>query len=158
MRAIVEHALVALAFLSLGYFVAVNLTYLAFTALAWRGITYYRRARVYAGVDEAFASPLTPPISVLLPAFNEQAGIVESVRSLLALRYPEHEVIVVNDGSTDATLARLEEAFTLVPARKALRETVSCAPSEGPTPRGAMPTSGCSTSGTEARPTRSTAV
>jgi cellulose synthase/poly-beta-1,6-N-acetylglucosamine synthase-like glycosyltransferase len=131
MRAIVEHALVALAFLSLGYFVAVNLTYLAFTALAWRGITYYRRARVYAGVDEAFASPLTPPISVLLPAFNEQAGIVESVRSLLALRYPEHEVIVVNDGSTDATLARLEEAFTLVPARKALRETVSCAPVRG---------------------------
>ena len=72
--------------------------------IAWRGITRHCRERAYAAMAEAFASPPTPPVSVLLPAYNEQAGIVESVRSLLALRYPEHEVIVVNDGSTDRTL------------------------------------------------------
>ena len=128
MSAALEQALALLALVSLGYFAAVNLTYLAFTALAWRSITYYRRARAYGGAEDAFASPLTPPISILLPAFNEQAGIVESVRSLLALRYPEHEVIVVNDGSTDSTLACLREAFDLMPVRKALRETIPCAP------------------------------
>jgi cellulose synthase/poly-beta-1,6-N-acetylglucosamine synthase-like glycosyltransferase len=58
---------------------------------------------------------------VILPAFNEAAGIVESVHSLLALRYPLYEVLVVNDGSTDDTVDRLREAFDLVPARRALR-------------------------------------
>ena len=106
------------------YFAALNAIYIAFTVIAWRGVTRHLRAREYAPVDEAFASPLTPPISILLPAFNEEAGIVESVRSLLALRYPEYEVVVVNDGSTDATIARLIEAFELVPIRKALRATV----------------------------------
>ena len=68
-----------------------------------------------------FASPVTPPVSVLVPAYNEEPAIVESVRSLLRCATRSYEVIVVNDGSTDATLARLSEAFDLVPVRKALR-------------------------------------
>ncbi len=58
-------------------------------------------------------SPLTPPISILVPAFNEAAGIVDSVRSLLALEYPAFEIVVVNDGSSDSTIERLVEAFDL---------------------------------------------
>src|SRR4029079_8668587 len=85
------------------------------------------RARGYSAVGEVFASPLTPGISVLVPAFNEEAVIVESVRSLLALRYPKHEVIVVSDGSTDATLATLVQAFALQPARVALRAGIPTA-------------------------------
>ena len=115
-------------FVALAYFAALNTIYLGFTAIAWRAITLHRRERLYAGTEEAFASPLTPPISILLPAYNEQTGVVESVRSLLALRYPEHEVVVVNDGSTDATLSLLQDAFELVPVRKALRETIATAP------------------------------
>jgi cellulose synthase/poly-beta-1,6-N-acetylglucosamine synthase-like glycosyltransferase len=51
---------------------------------------------------------------VILPAHNEAGGIVDSVRAMLALRYPAHEVVVVDDGSTDETFARLERAFDLV--------------------------------------------
>jgi cellulose synthase/poly-beta-1,6-N-acetylglucosamine synthase-like glycosyltransferase len=109
------------------YFAVLNGLYLVFTGLAWRAVRAYRRARAYAADEETFGSPLTPPVSILLPAYNEEAGIVESVRSLLALRYPELEVIVVNDGSTDATLSRLAEAFDLVPVRKALRPSLPCA-------------------------------
>ncbi|MBT0667938.1 glycosyltransferase family 2 protein [Novosphingobium profundi] len=58
---------------------------------------------------------LAPPVSVIAPAFNEELSIVESVKALLALHYPEHEVIVVNDGSKDATLARMIEAFAMHP-------------------------------------------
>ena len=58
---------------------------------------------------------LSPPVTVVAPAYNEELSIANSVRALLALEYPEHEVIVVNDGSKDATLARIIEAFGLVP-------------------------------------------
>src|SRR3954451_16689140 len=95
----------------ISYFAVLNLLYAGFTALAWRSITRYLRSLEYAAIDEALASPLTPPISILLPAYNEEAGVVESVHALLQLRYPEFEVIVVNDGSKDATLERLTSAF-----------------------------------------------
>ena len=58
---------------------------------------------------------LAPPVTVIAPAFNEELSIVDSVQALLALQYPEHEVIVVNDGSNDETLARLTDAFAMYP-------------------------------------------
>ena len=60
-----------------------------------------------------------PPVSVLVPAYNEEATIVERVMSCLTLQYPRHEVVVVNDGSSDETLARLVQAYDLyeVPPR-----------------------------------------
>jgi cellulose synthase/poly-beta-1,6-N-acetylglucosamine synthase-like glycosyltransferase len=113
---------------TLAYFTVLTILYLFFTAIAWSEITrHLRLRRAFAG-DEAFASPLTPGISILLPAYNEEAGIVESVRSLLALRYPRHEIVVVSDGSTDATLQRLEEAFDLIPVRKVLRGVIATKP------------------------------
>ena len=63
-------------------------------------------------------TPLTPRISILVPAYNETKVIVDSVRSLLALDYPQLEVIVINDGSTDDTVMRLVADFGL---RKVLR-------------------------------------
>jgi cellulose synthase/poly-beta-1,6-N-acetylglucosamine synthase-like glycosyltransferase len=75
------------------------------------------RHRGWSGtIEEAGAvnsSLLVPPVSVLAPAYNEAMTIRESVRALLALSYPEHEVIVINDGSKDATLQILIEEFHL---------------------------------------------
>ena len=128
---LVQAVLVVYSVIALVYFTMINTAYLGVTALSWRPITAAARARAYLGLEEIFASPLTPAISVLVPAFNEQAVIVESVRSLLALRYPRHEVIVVSDGSTDGTIAVLQEAFELVPVRWALRESIETAPVRG---------------------------
>ncbi len=50
-----------------------------------------------------YEDDFTPPVSVIVPAFNEVVGIERSVRSLAASDYPELEVIVVDDGSTDGT-------------------------------------------------------
>jgi cellulose synthase/poly-beta-1,6-N-acetylglucosamine synthase-like glycosyltransferase len=116
-----------IAWIALAYFVVLSIAYLTFTVIAWSRLAAYRRARAYAPLDETFTSPFTPPVSVLLPAHNEEAGIVSSVSSLLALHYPRHEVIVINDGSTDRTLQRLREAFELVPAREALRARIATA-------------------------------
>lgn len=62
---------------------------------------------------------LAPPVSLIAPAYNEALTIEQSVRSLLALRYPHIEVVVVNDGSKDDTLKVLIEAFGLQPAQRA---------------------------------------
>ncbi|MBV9993832.1 MAG: glycosyltransferase family 2 protein [Caulobacteraceae bacterium] len=58
-------------------------------------------------------SKAAPPIALLAPAYNEALTIVESVRSLLSMRYPDFEIIVINDGSTDETLNILVENFSL---------------------------------------------
>lgn len=58
---------------------------------------------------------LVLPVSVIAPAFNEELSIVESVKSLLSLEYPHHEVIVVNDGSKDDTLGALIRGFDMEP-------------------------------------------
>jgi len=109
------------------YFLVLNGLYLFLTTLAWRDMGSELRARRYLALDEVFRSPLTPGVSVIVPAFNEQTVIVDSVRSLLALRYPRHEVVVVSDGSTDRTIAVLEEEFDLAPVRVALRNGISTA-------------------------------
>ncbi len=113
----------AVAIAALAYFAVLGSVYLIFTGIAWQEVTRHLRSRTRIDLEAVFASPLTPAVSVLVPAFNEEAGIVESVRSLLALRYPRHEVVVVDDGSTDRTLPRLDEAFDLAPVPLVLRET-----------------------------------
>ncbi len=113
---------------TIAYFTALNALSLGFTVIAARALGADRRRRDYEAIDDAFDSPFTPGITVVLPAFNEAAGIVESVRSLLDLRYPHHEIVVVNDGSTDDTLTRLRDAFDLVPAHRALRGGIATRP------------------------------
>ena len=61
---------------------------------------------------------LALPITMIAPAYNEELSIVESVKALLALEYPEHEVIVVNDGSKDDTVGQLIAAFDMYPCER----------------------------------------
>lgn len=74
---------------------------------------------------------IAPPISLIVPAYNEQMNIVESIHSILALEYPAYEVIVVNDGSKDETLQRLIDAFELVSFRRSFEETIKHEPIRG---------------------------
>lgn len=61
---------------------------------------------------------LALPVSVIAPCFNEELSIADSARALLALEYPDHEVILVNDGSNDATLSVLIQEFDLRPIER----------------------------------------
>lgn len=101
--------------LVLVYFLAVNAVYLFTSLLAFRGMSTYAERVRSLDFRELLTRGAAPPITLLAPAYNEEATCVESVRSLLALEYPDFEVLVVNDGSKDATVERLREAFELVP-------------------------------------------
>lgn len=49
------------------------------------------------------AMPYLPAVAVIVPAYNEEVGIERAVRSLAASDYPDLEIVVVDDGSKDAT-------------------------------------------------------
>lgn len=73
----------------------------------------------------------TLPISLLVPAYNEEASIVENIRSMLALHYPNFEIIVINDGSSDGTLQAVVDAFELSPVVRPFEEEVLHNPIRG---------------------------
>ena len=104
----------------LGYFLVINTSYLLLIGFAAWDLVHHRRRAEHLGHDETVASQLAPGVSVVVPAYNEEAGIVVSVQAMLALRYPRHEVVVVDDGSTDGTAERLRAAFDLVPVERGL--------------------------------------
>ncbi|HEV2222597.1 MAG TPA: glycosyltransferase [Candidatus Acidoferrales bacterium] len=99
------------------YYLLSNLSYLALLIVALLSSRVHHQHLASLRLERIKASPLTPPITLVAPAHNEEASIVPSVRSLLRVDYPELEVVVVNDGSKDRTLARLREEFDLQPAR-----------------------------------------
>ncbi|MED3562059.1 glycosyltransferase family 2 protein, partial [Bacillus xiapuensis] len=68
------------------------------------------------------------PVSIIVPAFNEEAGVIHSVRSLLSVTYPTFEIIVVNDGSTDTTLQKKIEHYEMKEIKRVVRKQVQTKP------------------------------
>ena len=97
----------------LGYFLLLNGFYLLLYVVSFLSISDYARREVYSGLPELFTSNYAPPVSIIVPAYNEEATIVASVRSFLALHYPLFEIVVVNDGSKDRTVEVLRREFAL---------------------------------------------
>lgn len=112
--------------LFLCYFIALDAIYATLFAISFYSSGVHMRRIGLGGDDIVLTSPLTPPISIILPAFNEEACIVESVDALRLIEYGELEIVVVDDGSTDDMLARLTEAYELVPSRTPLRLQLPC--------------------------------
>ncbi len=76
-------------------------------------------------------SDVAPPIAMIIPVYNEELNVVQSVQSILSLEYPNFEVIVVNDGSKDKSLARLIEAFRLTKFERPFEQTLDHSPMLG---------------------------
>lgn len=73
----------------------------------------HRRKNRFADYQDIITSPIAPGVSILAPAYNEGETIVQNVKSLLSLHYGKFEVIVINDGSKDDTLAKMISAFEM---------------------------------------------
>ena len=114
------------------YFLAINSTYTLLILFALKDIVQHaylstaRSARRLLLSDSYYK-----PVSVIVPAFNEAEVIVNSIRSLLNLHYPEFEIIVVNDGSKDETISELKENFKLRDYTKPVRLQVPHAAIKG---------------------------
>lgn len=70
------------------------------------------------------------PVSIVVPAHNEEVTIVESVRSLLSLEYRLYEIIVVDDGSSDNTSEEVCKAFNMHKINRPIQKKIACQPEE----------------------------
>jgi len=111
--AFLQDALAVFNAVVLFYFIALNSIYLILFLISLVEVLKFVRRTFFSDYRQMMQSDMTWPISVLIPAHNEEKTIVETVRSMLMVNYGEFEIIVVNDGSEDLTLRRLIDVYEL---------------------------------------------
>ncbi len=110
------------------YFIGMNLGYITLNIMSFFTLSRYMQEHgTEEGLSQEYAD-LQLPISILSPAYNEEATVAGSIRSLLQLNYPEYEIIVINDGSKDKTLEVLIQEFSLAPFPEAYRVRLQTKP------------------------------
>ena len=113
------------------YYLVCNLAYLSMLIIALKTSAAHQRRLGSSTLSWVKGCPLAPPVTILTPAHNEEKSICIAVRNLLELDYPELELIVINDGSTDSTLQIMREHFRLRPLRSVYVQEVASAPVRG---------------------------
>ena len=97
----------------LGYYIVLQAIYLLLLLLGSLQIRRYKRGITFAEFRRIGESRLTMPVSLIIPCYNEALIICSTILNVLKLTYPQFEVIVVSDGSTDNTIETLIEKFQL---------------------------------------------
>lgn len=124
-------SIVAFNYLVAFYYGMINSVYTVLLTLALVVVLAHIRRIRYSAVREFRFSPETPPVSILIPAYNESGVIVQAVTGAMQMDYPFFEVIVVNDGSRDDTLEQLLGAFGLKRIDLAYRSLLKTRPVRG---------------------------
>lgn len=110
------------------YFLALNSFYAVLLVLSIPEIWEQTRLAEDDDFQRLMQSDALPPITMLVPAYNESATIEASVTAMLTLEYRSYEVVVVNDGSKDDTIDRLRHAFDLYEIPRIYPETIPTKP------------------------------
>lgn len=66
------------------------------------------------------------PVTIIVPAYNEEVTIISTIRSLLSLDYHLYEIVIVDDGSTDSTAQLIQDTFHMQQLARPIRRTISC--------------------------------
>jgi cellulose synthase/poly-beta-1,6-N-acetylglucosamine synthase-like glycosyltransferase len=106
-------------------------SYLVLAIISMIEMHAYIRRNYFIDYKYILSSPFAPGISLIAPAYNEALTIIDNVKSLLSIMYNNYEVIIINDGSKDDTLAKLIPAFDLVKVNYDLQYTVATKPVRG---------------------------
>jgi cellulose synthase/poly-beta-1,6-N-acetylglucosamine synthase-like glycosyltransferase len=112
----------------LGYFILITLSYLLVTAASAAQVRAYFRRRSATSLRRMLRSRMALPVTVCVPAHNEAGTITGSIQAMLTLDYPQYEVVLANDGSTDGTLQELIDGFELRRVDQPLRDELPTAP------------------------------
>lgn len=115
---------IALDWLVLSFLIFYCAHYLFQLITAWLELRDVRRQEKQADPWWLLTGQVAFPISIVVPAYNEEKTIVDSLHAMLALHYPEYEVVVTNDGSKDSTLELLINAFDLVPSKRVYHKAI----------------------------------
>ncbi|MES2545064.1 MAG: glycosyltransferase [Bacteroidota bacterium] len=121
-------------FLNSGIFVfsvMITVSYVILGMCSGKEMIDYRHKNSFVDYRIILSSPLTPPISIIAPAYNEEVTIIENIKSLMLLHYGNFEVIIVNDGSTDSTMQKLIAHFDLYEIPFAYNERIDTKPIRG---------------------------
>lgn len=110
------------------YFLVLNSFYALLLILSIPEIWEQTRLAEDEDFQRLMQSDALPPITILVPAYNESATIEASVTAILTLEYRNYEVVVVNDGSKDDTMDRLRDAFDLYEIPRIYPETIATKP------------------------------
>lgn len=113
------------------YAVSIACFYLFLTVLSIIEMRKYMKSNSFVDYKYILSSPFAPGISLLAPAYNEGLTIIDNVKSLLSIMYNNYEVIIINDGSKDDTLAKMISAFDLVPVKFDLQYSLKTKPVRG---------------------------
>jgi cellulose synthase/poly-beta-1,6-N-acetylglucosamine synthase-like glycosyltransferase len=100
----------------LTYFVLLNGYYFVTSIISFRALRRYSRSLNATDTADMIRFGGAPPVSILIPAYNESANCLATIRSLLDLEYPDYEILFVNDGSQDNTFELIRDAYQLEPA------------------------------------------
>ncbi len=115
----------------LGYLLLTNVVSLVFVLVGAVDNAVRRHEGGSADYPTLASSRFTVPVSVVVAAYDEERVIEFTIKSLLSFQYPEFEVIVVNDGSSDGTLEHLQELYELEPYELFVRHVFPTAPIRG---------------------------
>ncbi len=99
-------------------------TYLLLSVAVGAWDLYY--ANRMQGIKNEIKHDFYFPVSILVPAYNEEVTIVDSVESLLKLDYRLYEIIIVDDGSTDGTVKALTDHFKMIKIQRPIRKKLIC--------------------------------
>ncbi len=113
------------------YYVFINSLYSSLLISSLIAVLRHIKRIKYSAFRDLISSPEAPPISILIPAYNENGTILRAVNSALAVKYPFFEVIVINDGSTDGTLETLINFYQLKKIDHVYRNFLKTAPVRG---------------------------
>lgn len=102
-----------LTYLILAFAIILCTTYVLLGLISAYQLSFYKRTNKNVNYNTILSSPHAPGISILAPAYNESATIIENIKALLAIRYNKFEVIVINDGSKDDSLEKVIKEFQL---------------------------------------------
>lgn len=104
---------ILLTYLIFSYAVVLVLSYIGIGVFSIGETRDYMHENDFTDYRLLASSPHAPSVSILAPAYNEGATVIENVRSLLSLYYSNIEILIINDGSKDDSLQKLIDAYDL---------------------------------------------